>query len=121
MISAPPPPHGHINSENKPYKSSVNGLHHPSGEIPHLSEPHLSNDNLEAVWIEISRTKSKKPILISTSYRPPDQRNFVETPESVCAILPSTILLNILKIFGLTQLINEPTRINEQSQTAILW
>ncbi|XP_054471670.1 enhancer of polycomb homolog 2 [Anoplopoma fimbria] len=31
VISAPPPPHGHINSENKPYKANVNGVLHCSG------------------------------------------------------------------------------------------
>eukprot|EP00064_Thunnus_orientalis_P020321 superscaffoldBa00005525_g20456 len=30
VISAPPP-HGHLNSENKPYKTSVNGVVHPTG------------------------------------------------------------------------------------------
>lgn len=42
----------------------------------------LSNDNLEAVWIDILLTKSK-PILVGALYRPPDQRNFVEILENV--------------------------------------
>ncbi len=44
----------------------------------------LSNDNLEAVWISILFLKSK-PNLFGALYRPPSQRNFVETLENVYA------------------------------------
>ncbi|XP_070770851.1 enhancer of polycomb homolog 2 [Enoplosus armatus] len=50
VISAPPPPHGHINSENKPYKASVNGVLHPTGPSrpPYSSSSSLSRSGLSA-------------------------------------------------------------------------
>lgn len=44
----------------------------------------LSNDNPEAVWIDILLTKSK-PVLVGALYGPPDQRHFVEILKNVCA------------------------------------
>ncbi|XP_076603297.1 enhancer of polycomb homolog 2 isoform X2 [Chaetodon auriga] len=48
VISAPPPPHGLISNENKPYKTSVNGVHHPSGPSrpPCSSSSSLSRSGL---------------------------------------------------------------------------
>ncbi|XP_073330373.1 enhancer of polycomb homolog 2 isoform X1 [Pagrus major] len=49
VVSAPQP-HGHVNSENKPYKTSVNGVHHPSGPSrpPYSSSSSLSRSGLSA-------------------------------------------------------------------------
>ncbi|XP_044072500.1 enhancer of polycomb homolog 2 [Siniperca chuatsi] len=50
VISAPPPPRGHISNENKPYKTSVNGVLHPSGPSrpPYSSSSSLSRPGLSA-------------------------------------------------------------------------
>ncbi|XP_071328696.1 enhancer of polycomb homolog 2 isoform X3 [Trachinotus anak] len=49
VISAPFPPHGHVNSEIKPYKTSVNGVH-PAGPSrpPYSSSTSLSRLGLSA-------------------------------------------------------------------------
>ncbi|XP_040005003.1 enhancer of polycomb homolog 2 isoform X2 [Xiphias gladius] len=48
VISAPPPPHGHINSEIKPYKTSVNGVHPSGPSRPPYSSTSLSRSGLSA-------------------------------------------------------------------------
>lgn len=83
----------------------------------------LNNDHLEAALIDILLTEL---ILTGALYRTPDQRNFVVIllDDVNIDILNENgslhnALLNFLKTFGLTQLINDPTRISEHSQTAV--
>ncbi|XP_041806649.1 enhancer of polycomb homolog 2 isoform X2 [Chelmon rostratus] len=74
VVSAPPPPHGHINSENKPYKTSVNGVHHPSGPS---RPPYSSSSSLS--WSGLS-TRGSLPPSSSSSSSPqslPNQRSQV--------------------------------------------
>ena len=93
--------------------------------------------------IEISRPRSK-PFFVSTWYRPPQSsRELFTVFEKVvdkidaenlelyllgdlnCDLLPDSVninsshLLNIMDIYGLTQLITEPTRVTQYSRTLI--
>ena len=104
----------------------------------------LMDDQLELITIEICRQRSK-PFLISTWYRPPN--SLVETFERFEHLLEmvdstdldyyllgdfncdikhldrlsshSRTLMNILDVYGLQQLIDEPTRVTENSSTLI--
>ena len=104
----------------------------------------LMNDNLEFLTIEISKPRSK-PLIISTRYKPPDSPvsvydDFEELVAKIDSLnleyhlsgdintdlLPGvTCPQNTLKasklknIYGLSQLITEPTRITLNSETLI--
>ena len=103
----------------------------------------LANEYLECICIEIIKPRSK-PFIISTWYRPPSSSSDIfNTFESLigkidaenkemyllgdlnCDIAttnftPNTsTLLNIFEIYGLSQLITEPTRITPNSRTLI--
>ena len=103
----------------------------------------LSPSDIECLTIEISRLRSK-PFLVSTWYRPPqsspdlftvfervidkiDAENLELYPlgDLNCDLLPDNVntnsshLLNIMDIYGLTQLITEPTRVTQHSRTLI--
>jgi len=102
------------------------------------------NDDLEFICIELKRLRSKS-FLISTWYRPPNStlenfhtfENIIECVDATgldyyllgdinCDLLHptalshvSTYLCNIFDIFGLHQLIKEPTRITSTTKTLI--
>ena len=102
----------------------------------------LDHEHIEAVWLDILLPKSK-PILVGACYRPPDQNDFYKILEEVCAntvdfvkteaIVIGDLNTNIQKnntaiykalksfcyFFDLHQLIVEPTRICDSSQTTI--
>ena len=103
----------------------------------------LSPSDIECLTIEISRLRSK-PFLVSTWYRPPQSSPdlfavFERVVDKVdaenlelyllgdlnCDLLPDSVnansshLLNIMDIYGLTQLITEPTRVTQYSRTLI--
>ena len=106
----------------------------------------LSPNNLEFLTVEITRPRSK-PFLVSTWYRPPQSSpDLFSTFERVfdnidaenlelylmgvlnCNLLSEVVnnnsshLLNIIDIYGLTQLITESTRVTQYSSTLIdLW
>ena len=100
----------------------------------------LDNEHLEALWIDILMNKSK-PILVGCVYRPPKQSNFLQHFQETLSEVPTereTIILgdfnicemhkqskmfkcytNIMKMFALTQLIREPTRVTNRSSTLL--
>ena len=100
----------------------------------------ISENELEAIWIEILLPKSK-PIILGTCYRPPNQNNFLELFDSalnkiepdyeivilgdmnICMSNKKSPLFkkycNILNMFSLVQLITEPTRISSSSSSII--
>ena len=103
----------------------------------------LSPSDIECLTIEISRPRSK-PFLVSTWYRPPQSSPdlfavFERVVDKVdaenlelyllgdlnCDLFPDSVnansshLLNIMDIYGLTQLITEPTRVTQYSRTLI--
>ena len=106
----------------------------------------LSPNNLEFLTVEITRPRSK-PFLVSTWYRPPQSSpDLFSTFERIfdnidaenlelylmgvlnCNLLSEVVsnnsshLLNIIDIYGLTQLTTEPTRVPQYSSTLIdLW
>ena len=106
----------------------------------------LSPNNLEFLTVEITRPRSK-PFLVSTWYRPPQSSpDLFSTFERIfdnidaenlelylmgvlnCNLLSEVVnnnsshLLNIIDIYGLTQLITESTRLTQYSSTLIdLW
>ncbi|XP_060780219.1 uncharacterized protein LOC132888186 isoform X2 [Neoarius graeffei] len=103
----------------------------------------MMDNDLEAVWVNILLPKTK-PILLSACYRPPDVNNFYNILEEVCSNAEGFVdseviitgdfntnvstskansLVNSLKyfcsMFDLHQMITEPTRVCESSQTTI--
>ena len=104
----------------------------------------LSPNNLECLTVEITKPRSK-PLLLPTWYRPPRQASpdFFSTFERIidkidaenldlylmcdlnCNLLSEVIsnnsshLLNIIDIYGPTQLIRETTRVTQYSSTLI--
>ena len=95
----------------------------------------LNNDHLECLFVEISKPRST-PFVVGTWYRPPssppnlfsefekviakiDAKNkeFYLLGDINCNLLPeanaynSSYLTNIFEIYGLSQLITEPTRV----------
>ena len=103
----------------------------------------LSPNNLECLTVEISKPRSK-PFLVSTWYRPPQSSpDLFSTFETIidkidaenlelylmgdlnCNLLSEVVsnnfshLLNIIDIYGLTQLTTEPTRVPQYSSTLI--
>ena len=106
----------------------------------------LSPNNLEFLTVEITRPRSK-PFPVSTWYRPPQSSpDLFSTFERIidkidaenlelylmgdlnCNLLSEVVsnnsshLLNIIDIYGLTQLITESTRVTQYSSTLIdLW
>ena len=106
----------------------------------------LSPNNLEFLTVEITEPRSK-PFLVSTWYRPPQSSpDLFSTFERIfdnidaenlelylmgvlnCNLLSEVVnnnsshLLNIIDIYGLTQLITESTRVTQYSSTLIdLW
>ena len=104
----------------------------------------LSPNNLECLTVEITKPRSK-PLLLPTWYRPPRQASpdFFSTFERIidkidaenldlylmcdlnCNLLSEVIsnnsshLLNIIDIYGPTQLITETTRVTQYSSTLI--
>ena len=103
----------------------------------------LSPNNLEFLTVEITRPRSK-PFLVSTWYRPPQSPpDLFSTFERIfdnidaenlelhlmgvlnCNLLSEVVnnnsshLLNIIDIYGLTQLITESTRVTQYSSTLI--
>ena len=103
----------------------------------------LSPNNLEFLTVEITRPRSK-PFLVSTWYRPPQSSpDLFSTFERIfdnidaenlelylmgvlnCNLLSEVVnnnsshLLNIIDIYGLTQLITESTRVTQYSSTLI--
>ena len=103
----------------------------------------LNNDHLECLFVEISKPRST-PFVVGTWYRPPSSPpNLYSEFEKViakidaenkelyllgdfnCNLLPeanaynSSYLTNIFDIYGLSQLITEPTRVTLTSKTLI--
>jgi len=103
----------------------------------------LSPSDIECLTNEISRPRSK-PFLVSTCYRPPqsspdlftvfervidkiDAENLqlYRLGDLNCDLPPDSVninsshLLNIMDVYGLTQLITEPTRVMQYSRTLI--
>ena len=103
----------------------------------------LCDDQLECIVIEIIRPHSR-PFFVSTWYKPPnsaqdvfrqfeslvdkvdsEQKDFYLLGDLNCNMLDgsnnhkSSTLTNILDIYGLSQLISEPTRITPTSRTLI--
>ena len=103
----------------------------------------LSPNNLERLTVEMSKPRSK-PFLVSTWYRPPQSSpDLFSTFETIidkidaenlelylmgdlnCNLLSEVVsnnsshLLNIIDIYGLTQLITESTRVTQYSSTLI--
>ncbi|XP_042283121.1 enhancer of polycomb homolog 2 isoform X1 [Thunnus albacares] len=98
VISAPPP-HGHLNSENKPYKTSVNGVVHPTGPSrPPYSSTSLSRPGLSA------RGSSSLPAHSSSSPQSlPNQRSQVGAvspahPHSARPSAPPTSALKLATV-----------------------
>ena len=100
----------------------------------------LETQNISCLWLEISPAKSK-PFLVGNMYRPPDSRvefndRFEEFIDSLLNEDKEFILLgdfnkdllnvdterewgNFTTSLGFTQLVNEPTRVTNTSQTLI--
>ena len=100
----------------------------------------LESDCLEAVWTEILLPKTK-PIMIGICYRPPKQNSFSAQFEetlskirsdcelmvlgdmNICMLHPASSLsrnyLSVCNLFGLRQLISEPTRVTDISSTIL--
>ena len=108
-----------------------------------MLRPELDHADVEAVWLDILLPKSK-PILVRACYRPPDQHNFYELLEEICAksvdFVKSEVMIigdlntDILKkdssickalrsfcnLFDLHQLITQFTRVCADTQTIIV-
>ena len=100
----------------------------------------LNSDNLESVWCEILLNKTK-PIIVGTVYRPPSQTNFLQFFELTLTKLRSDLevyilgdlnicflhkassfcrsYINVLDLFGLTQIINSATRMTQHSASLL--
>lgn len=100
----------------------------------------MNNDDLEAIWVDVFLPKNK-PVLIGAFYRPPNQGNFMGILENVCAssqdFLSTEVILlgninflnekgvhfkalgQFLRMCGLSQLLTEPTRITDCTETLI--
>ena len=103
----------------------------------------LSYTDLECLTVEISKPRSR-PFLVSTWYRPPhsppelfqkfetligkidsENKEFYLLGDLNCNMLPGVLesssnkLINIMDIFGLSQMITEPTRITESTRSLI--
>ena len=104
-------------------------------DIAFSSRSDLHNNKLEAAWTEILLPRSK-PIVIGSVYRPPKQADFLDLlqetlqkidPENELYIFgdPNICLLthrklnkkysNMLNMYHLKQIINEPTRVTINS------
>ncbi|XP_026150614.1 enhancer of polycomb homolog 2 [Mastacembelus armatus] len=75
VISAPAPPHGHITSENKHYKTSVNGVHPSDPSRPPYSSTPVGRSGLSAQGSLSSSLQSlpnprNQVVAISPTYRP---------------------------------------------------
>ncbi|CAB4024977.1 Hypothetical predicted protein [Paramuricea clavata] len=109
--------------------------------IPFDERIDLRNDNLEAIWIEITYPNSS-PILVATIFRPPKSpvlwyEHFIDMCENAYCeekevIIMSDINIDFLKpnsipkqwvdiieSYNLTQLIKVPTRVTNSSKTCI--
>ena len=110
-----------------------------NSSINYITRPDLSHEAIESVWIEIIVEKSK-PVLVATVYRPPGQNDFYDILEGCLAEggRAEAILIgdfnsdmlskeaSVLKSFSgfrnshsLHQLIRQPTRICDSTQTII--
>ena len=103
----------------------------------------LMTDRLECLTVEISKPRSR-PFLVSAWYKPPNSppdlfndfenligkidgsyRKLFLVGDMNTNLLPSVAdsnsskLINVCEIFGLSQLITEPTRVTAQSQSLI--
>ena len=107
--------------------------------MSNISLAQTYHSSLETVWVEVI-IESAKNILIGTVYRPPDQNDFYDLLEESLAKVDGmeTHLIgdwntNMLRkeapvyksfnrlcdLHGLSQLITQPTRVSEHSQTII--
>jgi hypothetical protein len=97
-------------------------------------------DNDEVLLFELLLPKTK-PIFVGTYYRPPTQSDFLDRLErfliqvhqdckiivlgdfNICTLNTGNPLYNaynkVIKLFGLTQLITEPTRVTDKSKSLI--
>lgn len=108
-------------------------------DLTYNLRPDLCKPSQESIWVDILLQKTK-PITVGCVYRPPDQSNFLDTFQDSLATVDLVNELyilgdfnidisrssslsgkynNVLKLFGLSQLINEPTRITDHSQSLI--
>ena len=100
----------------------------------------MSHDGLEAIWFDLLLPKTK-PIVVGTVYRPPDQNGFLDLFEGTLNKVRSDLELiilgdfninfknftssiqrnyvDILKLFGINQLIKDHTRVTKKSSTII--
>lgn len=102
----------------------------------------LDHDKIEAVFVDILLPKSK-PVIVGACYRPPNQNNFYEILEEMCSncsdLINSEVIItgdfnsdilkkdsqnfkaldNFCRAFDFVQLIKEPTRVCETSETVI--
>ena len=107
---------------------------------------HLCNKNTEALWVKICLKKSK-PLFIAGVYRPPSRGSQLESTENICTYLTNSIrklpdqgeffilgdfntdmltknalsskINELCSSLSSTQLIEEPTRVTENSSTLI--
>ena len=114
--------------------------------IPYKHGPDLLTENIESSWVEVNRLKSKK-LVVGCVYRPPNacSDTFIDLLNDSLSKLPAGTQIVLLGDFnigflaqkngasfklkrqqrqfaipnGLEQLINSPTRICEQTRTAI--
>ena len=114
--------------------------------IPYKHGPDLLTENIESSWVEVNRLKSKK-LVVGCVYRPPNacSDTFIDLLNDSLSKLPVGSQIVLLGDFnigflaqkngasfklkrqqrqfaipnGLEQLINSPTRICEQTRTAI--
>ena len=109
-------------------------------DLPYTRREDFQQQDLEAIWFDILLPKTK-PILVGNVYRPPKQTDFISKfEETLCKINPEheTLIfgdfnicllhkmsnlckdyLNLLKLFNLKQIINNPTRVTNSSSTLI--
>ena len=104
--------------------------------IPYKHRPDLSAEKIESSWVEVNRLKCKK-LFVACVYRPPNacSDTFIDLLNDSLSKLPAGSQIVLLGDFNvdlsakkndnlqiandLEQLINSPTRIGEQTRTAI--
>ena len=95
--------------------------------IPYKHRPDLSAENIESSWVEVNRLKSKK-LFVDCVYRPPNacSETFIDLlydssklPKKGASFKLKRQLRQFVIANDLKQFINSPTRICEQTRTAI--
>ena len=108
--------------------------------LPYNCRPDLDREDLEMIWVELLLNKTK-PILISSTYRPPTQANFIDHFDEILSTMDTSLETYILgdmnicmkgldspylrhynqtiQAYSLKQLITDPTRVTAECSSII--